>query len=86
MLKVIPPEELELGGKALAVRYHEEEDGLLRVWITAHDVDGGPDHVHRSEMRIIAAMERMPREALRARVEAEAERRAIERVAWIGEV
>jgi hypothetical protein len=85
MLEVIPADELALDGKALAVRYKEEPDGALLVWITAHDTDDGPEDIRRSEMRILAVMERMSREALRARVEAEAASRKIERVAWISE-
>ena len=48
-------------------------------------VEGGPDHVRRSELALVVAGERMGREAMRARVEAEARRLAIGRVAWVEE-
>ena len=53
--------------------------------VLAHAVEGGPDHVRRSELVLLVAGERMGREAMRVRVEAEARRRTIGRVAWIEE-
>jgi len=87
MLEAIPAAEVALSGKALEVRYKETpgRPGLLTVSVLAHAVEGGPDHVRRSELALVVAGERMGREAMRARVEAEARRRAIARVAWVEE-
>jgi hypothetical protein len=87
MLETIPAEEVYLGGKALEVRYREDpgRPGLLRVSVFAREFEGGPGRVRRSEVAFVATDEAMTREAMRARVEAEAERRAIARVAWIEE-
>src|SRR3954453_6266556 len=99
MLEAIPAAEVALSGKALEVRYKETpgHPGLLVVTVLAHAVEGGPDHVRRSELALVVAGERMGREAMRARVEAEgrggmparvgaqARGRAIARVAWVEE-
>ena len=57
----------------------------LRVSVLALEVDGGPDRIRRSEAAFVATDEAMTREAMRERVEAEAARRAIGRVAWVEE-
>ena len=88
MLKPIPAEELDLDGKALEVRYKEElsEPNLLTVDILARAIGGGPADVRRSELALVALHERMTRDAMYQRVEVEAGRRGIERVAWVEEV
>ena len=87
MLKTIPTGDVDLDGKALAVRYKDNpaHPGLLLVNITAHQTDGEPDDVRRAEIGLIATAECMTREAMHARVSAEAARRKIESVAWIEE-
>jgi hypothetical protein len=50
-----------------------------------HRTEGDHAHIWRSELRLVVIHERMTRDGMRARVEAEAERRAIHRVAWIEE-
>lgn len=85
MLRTISADHLDLDGKALAVRYRgdpADPDHLL-VSITAHRTDGGPDHVRRAEIRLVAIAERMTRDAMHARVVAEASRRDVDCVAWI---
>ena len=79
MLEAIPAAEAALSGKALEVRYRRASGrpGLLIVTVLAHAVEGGPDHVRRSELVLLVAGERMGREAMRARVEAETPRRMI---------
>ena len=88
MLETIPPHEVGLDGKALTVRYRQdpEQPDLLLVTITAHITHGEPDDIQMGELGLVTVEERMSREAMQARVEAEAERRAIVRVAWIEEV
>ena len=88
MLKPIPAEEVDLDGKTLEVRYKEEpgEHDLLTVDILAHEIDGGPADVRRSELALIALRERMTRDAMHKRVAVEARKRGIERVAWVEEV
>ena len=78
MLQPIPAAEVGTDGRALEVRYRAApgRPGLLVVTVLAHAVEGGPDHVRRSELALMVAGERMGREAMRARVEAEARRRA----------
>jgi hypothetical protein len=87
MLEPIPAAEVGLDGEALEVRYRAApgRPGLLTVTVLAHAVEGGPDHVRRSELALVVMDERMSSEAMRARVEAEARRRAIGRVAWVEE-
>ena len=87
MLLAIPAAEVGVEGQALEVRYRAAPDrpGLLIVTVLAHAVEGGPDHVRRSELALVVMDERMSREAMRARVEAEARRLAIGRVAWVEE-
>ena len=87
MLEAIPAAEAVLSGKALEVRYRQVSGrpGLLIVSVLAHAVEGGPEHVRRSELALVMAEERMGREAMRARAEAEARRLAIGRVAWVEE-
>ena len=87
MLEAIPAAEVGLDGKALEVRYKEApgRPGLLTVSVLAHAVEGGPEHVRRSELALVVADRPMSREAMRAHVEAEARRLAITRVAWIEE-
>ena len=88
MLKPIPAAEIDLDGKALEVRYKENpgEPNLLTVDILAHQIDGTPADVRRSELALVALQERMTRDAMHERVEVEAGRRGIERVAWIEEI
>ena len=87
MLQAIAADEIHRNGRTLEVRYKGDPGGggLLVVSIAAHEVDGTPDHVRRSEWVLVVAAEAMTREAMRARAEAEAARRAISRVAWIEE-
>ena len=87
MLEAIRADEVELEGRALAVRYKEEpgQPGRVVVDITAHATEGGPDFIRRCELALVVVSERMSREAMRARVQAEARRRAIRRVAWVRE-
>ena len=87
MLEAIAADEVHETGRALEVWYRSdpEEGDLLVVSMAAHEVDGTPDHVRRSEWVLVVAAEAMTREAMRARAEAEAARRAIARVAWIEE-
>ena len=87
MLEAIPAAEAALSGKALEVRYRGApgRPGLVIVTVLAHVVEGGPEHVRRSELALVVADQPMGREAMRARVEAEVRRRAIERVAWVEE-
>jgi hypothetical protein len=88
MLKPIPAAEVDLDGKALEVRYkgNPGEPNLLTVDILAHQIDGTPADVRRSELALVALHERMTRDVMHERVEVEAERRGIERVAWIEEI
>jgi len=87
MIQQIPADEVDLNGKALAVRY--KQDGrrpeLLRVSISAHWTDGDLLIIRSSEMRLIVGRVCMTRDALHARVVSEAEKLAIERVAWVEE-
>jgi hypothetical protein len=86
VLQAIAADEVHQDGRALEVRYKGNPGGgLLVVGIVAHEVDGTPDLVRRSEWVLVVAAEAMTREAMRARAEAEAARRAISRVAWIEE-
>jgi hypothetical protein len=87
MLRTIPAADVYLDGTALAVRYKGDpaRPDLLLVSVTAHRTDGEADHVRQSEVRLVAVAESMTREAMHARVTAEAARRAIEQVAWIEE-
>src|SRR3954453_7896655 len=87
MLQAIPAAEVGTDGRALEVRYGAApgRPGLLVVTVLAHAVEGGPDHVRRSELALVVAGERMGREAMRARGEAEARRRAIARVPRVEE-
>ena len=87
MLEAIPADEVDLDGRALAVRYKAQPDrpDLLVVDITAHSAEGTPTYVRRAETILIAVREPMSADAMRARVEGEAVRRRIDRVAWIRE-
>ena len=87
MLEAIAADEVHATGRALEVWYRSDPGGgdLLVVSMAAHDVDGTPDRVLRSEWVLVVAAEAMTREAMRARAEAEAAKRAISRVAWIEE-
>ena len=87
MLESIPAAEAVLSGRALEVRYRQApgRPGLVIVTVLAHAVEGGPEHVRRSELALVVADRPMSREAMRARVEAEARRLAIGRVAWVEE-
>ena len=87
MLEAIAADEVYRHGRAIEVRYGRVPDGegLLVVSIAAHEVDGTPDHIRRSESVLVVAAQAMTREAMRERVEAEAARWATARVAWIEE-
>ena len=87
MLKTIHADEVDLDGKALAVRYREdpEKSDLVMVNITVHITHSDRDYIISTEMYLVAVREQMMRQAMYARVQAEAERRKIERVAWIEE-
>lgn len=81
------PDDADLTGRALEVRYREEPGNpdLLVVSITARAVEGGPAYVRRWETVLVAAEELMSEDAMHARVEAEAARRDVRRVAWTRE-
>lgn len=87
MLDAIRADEVDLDGRALAVRYREQQDrpDLLVVDITAHSAEGEEDYVRRAEVVLITVREAMSADAMHARVEGECERRRIGRVAWIRE-
>jgi hypothetical protein len=86
MLKPISADEVDLSGKALEVTYrHDAERDLLLVSVTAHAIEGEPTYVRRSEFVLVVIDEPMTRDAMHARIEIEAARRGIERVAWIEE-
>ena len=85
MLETITPDELELNGSALAVRYQPDphRPELLLVSMFAHRTDVDARCFGRSELRLVVVQERMTPDAMRARAAAEAAARGIERVAWI---
>ncbi len=85
MLETIRADEIDLDGKALAVRYKEDpgQPGLVVVNITAHLTQGDPDHIQKGELDLVVVRKCMTKEAMRTRVQAEAQQRAIRRVAWI---
>ena len=87
MLKRIKAHEVGLCGRALEVRCRPDpaRADLVVVDLAACVTEGEAGHVRRSEMVLLVTDARMTRESLRARVEAEAGLRAIERVAWIEE-
>ncbi len=87
MLEAIAADQLYRHGRALEVRYGRDpgRGDLLVVSIAAHDVDGTPDRVLRSEWVLVVAAEAMTREDMRERAGAEAARRGIARVAWVEE-
>lgn len=87
MLETIPIDEVDLHGSALAVRCRAAPDqpGVLLVTIMAHRTEGDAVFVQRSELALVTVREPVPREAVRSRVEAEAARRGIARVAWVQE-
>ena len=87
MLETIRADEVQLEGRALAVRYKDEPDqpDLVVVDITAYATEGGPDFIRRGELVLIVMGQCMSKEAMRARVQAEARWRTIRRVAWIKE-
>ena len=86
-LTAIQPDEADLDGKALEVRYKEEpgRPGQLTVTVLAHQIEGSPAYVRRSELALVVIGESMTKAAMHKRVEVEAERRGIKRVAWIEE-
>ena len=85
MLKEIPATDVDLNGKALAVRYKKDHNrsDLFLVNIYAYATDADRDYVRRSELSLITIEEKMTADAMRTRVQAEAKGRKIERVAWI---
>lgn len=87
MLETIPIDEVDLDGSALAVRCRAAPDqpGVLLVTIMAHRTEGDAVFVQRSELALVTVREPVPCEAVRSRVEAEAARRGIARVAWVQE-
>ena len=86
-LTAIQLDEVDLDGKALEVRYKEEpgKPDRLTVTVFAHQIEGSPGYVRRSELALIVIAKSMTRDAMHERVVVEAERRGIERVAWIEE-
>jgi hypothetical protein len=87
MLTAIPVDEVDLDGKALEVRFRKESDrpDRLTVTVLAHAIEGSPGYIRRSELALVVINETMSRQAMQERVEAEAGRRGICRVAWIEE-
>jgi hypothetical protein len=87
MLEAIPADQVDTDGEALAVRFRPDpyRPELLLVSIMVHRTEVDHAVIRRSELRLVAMAERMTRDAMRARVEAEAKWRAIRRVAWIEE-
>jgi hypothetical protein len=87
MLETISIDEVDLDGSALAVRCSAIPDrpGVLLVTIMVHRTEGDAGFMQRSELALVTVREPVPREALRSRVEAEAARRGIARVAWVEE-
>lgn len=86
-LEVISADEVDLDGKALAVRYREdpEQPGLVRATITAYMTLGAPDQIESSAVVLVAVEQLMSRDTLHARLYAEAASRDIGRVAWTEE-
>ena len=58
---------------------------MLLVSVAAHETEAEPASIRTSELRLIVIEERMTKDTMLARVEAEAAGRGIERVAWIQE-
>ena len=87
MLETIPADEVDQNGRALAVWYQPAPDQpeLLLVSVAAHATDAESSSIRTSELRLIVIGERMTKEAMLARVAAEAAGRGIGRVAWIEE-
>lgn len=88
MPEAVRVDEAEQHGRTLVVRYREDpgQPDHVLVDITARDTEG--DHhsrIDRAEIGFVIVTTPMSWDAVRARVAAEAERRAIERVAWIRE-
>ena len=85
MLKPILADEIDLSGEAFEVTYRRDtqRDGLLLVNVIAHASEGELAYVRRSELVLVVIDEPMTHEAMLARVKSEAEKRGIERVAWI---
>ena len=80
-------DETDLKGRALEVRYRNEtgRPGFVAVSIAVRSVEGGPAYIRRWESILVVAEERMSEDAMHARVDAEAARREIGRVAWTRE-
>ena len=87
MLEAITADEIDQDGRALAVRYQPapEQPDLLLVSVAAHETAAESSSIRTSELRLIVIEERMTKDAMLARVQAEAAWRGIERVAWIQE-
>ena len=89
MLEMITADEVDLDGRALAVWYRPapDESEMLLVSVAAHETEAEPEpaSICTSELRLIVIEERMTKDSMLARVEAEAAGRGIERVAWIQE-
>ena len=87
MLEMITADEVDLDGRALAVWYRPAPDQpeMLLVSVAAHETEGEPSSIRTSELRLIVIEERMTKDTMLARVEAEAAWRGIERIAWIQE-
>ena len=87
MLEAITADEIDQNGRALAVRYQPapEQPDLLLVSVAAHETAAELSSIRTSELRLIVIDERMTKDAMLARVQAEAAWRGIERVAWIQE-
>ena len=87
MPRTPPADATDLNGRALEVRYRSDagRSDLLVVSIAVRSVEGEPAYVRRWESILVVAEERMSEDAMHARVEAEAARREIGRVAWTRE-
>lgn len=87
MIETIAPTDVDLNGAALAVRYQADptEPERLLVSLLAHRTEGEPSRIRKYELRCILNRQPMTRAELVDRVETEAKRRGIDRVAWIDE-
>lgn len=87
MIQSIAPTDVDLNGAALAVRYQQDpnQPERLLVSLLAHRTEGEPSRIRKYELRCILNRRPMTRAELVDRVETEAKRRGIDRVAWIDE-
>lgn len=87
MIQSIAPTDVDLNGAALAVRYQQDpnQPERLLVSLLAHRTEGEPSRIRKYELRCILNRQPMTRAELVDRVETEARKRGIDRVAWIEE-